>query len=94
METDLYKQTPNQILKKVNYDKYIIYNEDNSCICKLNQTAYAIWKLCDGDHDINEIADELSSIYNINKTYILPKISNVIEKLKALNLIRNGEESD
>jgi hypothetical protein len=90
MNGECYSRNARLTLKQID-NEYFLCGENGAGIFMLNQTAKSVWNLCDGDHDIFSISDELSSIYGVNKSYIAPKVEKIIEEFRNLGIIDNGE---
>jgi hypothetical protein len=69
-------------------NEFMLYDETNEKIHVLNHTAYLIWKLCDGNHTINDIENEISKNYSKTEySDILQDIGAIIEDFDKIKLI-------
>jgi PqqD family protein of HPr-rel-A system len=71
-------------------DGVILYNHDSSLVHHLNPSAALLWKLCDGEATVKELAGEIAEEYDLERDTVLGEISGVIAEFDALNLVRDG----
>ena len=70
-------------------DGVILYNHDSSLVHHLNPSAALLWKLCDGEATVKELAGEIAEEYDLEPDTVLGEISGVIAEFDALNLVRD-----
>jgi PqqD family protein of HPr-rel-A system len=70
-------------------DGVILYNHDSSLVHHLNPSAALLWKLCDGEATVKELAGEIAEEYDLERDTVLGEISGVIAEFDALNLVRD-----
>jgi PqqD family protein of HPr-rel-A system len=70
-------------------DGVILYNHDSSLVHHLNPSAALLWKLCDGDATVKELAGEIAEEYGLEPDKVLEEISGVIAEFDALNLVED-----
>jgi hypothetical protein len=77
-------------------DGLILYNHDSSLVHHLNPSAALVWRLCDGEAAVKELAGEIAGEYGLVPDTVLEEISSVIAEFDALNLVqdRAGKTSD
>jgi len=68
-------------------DGIILYNHDSSLVHHLNPSAALLWKLCDGEATVKELATEIAEEYGLVPDSVLREISGVIAEFDALNLV-------
>ena len=60
------KPKPNEHISWKEKEEFgYVFDERNGSMYTLNKMALSIWKLCDGNHTILEIANELTRTYNL-----------------------------
>ena len=47
----------------------VLYNSDQKAIHVLNSTAQVIWELCDGDHTLEDIEQEIRKRFTVPEGY-------------------------
>ena len=57
----------------------------------LNPTARAIWELCDGATTIEELAEAIAQVFDIDAATASEDVSVTIERLKAAELVTAGD---
>ena len=70
-------------------DGVILYNHDSSLVHHLNPSAALLWKLCDGEATVKELAGEIAEEYGLVPDTVLDEISGVIAEFDALNLVQD-----
>lgn len=59
-------------------------------IFKLNAVGEQIWKLCDGEHDVNQIASSISEKYEITLEEALVDVKEYLSDLSKNELIESA----
>lgn len=59
-----FTRNPDVVLREEDEDGALLFNADTAQVKVLNTTALAIWKLCDGQHGIPEIAQVLTADFD------------------------------
>jgi PqqD family protein of HPr-rel-A system len=70
-------------------DGVILYNHDSSLVHHLNPSAALLWRLCDGEATVKELAVEIAEEYGLEPDTVVGEISGVIAEFDALNLVRD-----
>jgi PqqD family protein of HPr-rel-A system len=70
-------------------DGVILYNHDSSLVHHLNPSAALLWKLCDGEATVKELAGEIAEEYGLVPDVVLEEISGVIAEFDALDLVQD-----
>jgi hypothetical protein len=71
-------------------DEIMLYDETNENIHVLNHTAYLIWSLCDGNHTLKDIEEEMNNKFSrINSSAMLQDIIIAIDDFKNKKIIIN-----
>lgn len=68
----------------VNGVKFLARNHD---VFKLDEVGETIWNLIDGESTIEEIADKVSTKYNVSRDVVLPDVQEFIKELDTNNLL-------
>lgn len=58
----------------------------------LNGTALFIWQRCDGGHNVHDIAQLMSTVYDVSMSAALGHVERLLEELKARNLVHTSFE--
>jgi PqqD family protein of HPr-rel-A system len=70
-------------------DGVILYNHDSSLVHHLNPSAALLWKLCDGEATVKELAGEIAEEYGLVPDAVMDEISGVIAEFDALDLVQD-----
>ncbi len=70
-------------------DEGIVYQPQENVVHSLNSTALLIWKLCDGAHTREDMAEEISSVYKVGREQAFRDIESVLGRLEELGLLEN-----
>ena len=65
----------------------VVMDQESEQIHQLNQTASFIWQLCDGDHDRQQIAEELAAAFEVDADTAEADVAETLEKLKKIGLL-------
>jgi hypothetical protein len=68
-----------------------IFNERNGLIYTLNGMALSIWKMCDGNHTILEIASQLMKTFNLKENDAKDETVKLLNGLIAEGVVRCKE---
>jgi PqqD family protein of HPr-rel-A system len=75
-------------------DGVILYNHDSSLVHHLNPSAALLWRLCDGEATVKELAGDIAEEYGLEPDAVLGEISGVIAEFDALNLVRDAASGE
>ncbi|MDX1468863.1 MAG: PqqD family protein [Acidimicrobiia bacterium] len=67
---------------------WTIYEPDSDSLHNLNETARAIWELCDGVTSPHEMAHAISELTGIGLETALSDVKETLRRLEELNLVR------
>jgi len=65
----------------------VVMDQESEQIHQLNQTASFIWQLCDGDHDRQQIAEELAAAFEVDADTAEADVAETLEKLEKIGLL-------
>ncbi|MFQ6056465.1 MAG: PqqD family protein [Methanosarcinales archaeon] len=86
---DLEKPLKREKLRcKENDGETILYKSNTDSTHVLNKTASIIWYLCDGQHNIQEIAVKIAKRYNADENKILKDVREAIDEFRKLDLLK------
>jgi hypothetical protein len=71
-------------------DTIVVLIEDGLSSHTLNKTASFIWELCDGNLEINEIANRLNERFDVSLEDAQTDVHNLIEELVTAGIIKNS----
>ncbi len=66
----------------------IVYNYSRGEVHRINATALEVLKLCDGKHTIDEIAEKLADIYDVNLDVLKEDVAEIIKKFAELRIVK------
>lgn len=65
----------------------VVMDKESEQIHQLNQTASFIWQLCDGNHDQQQIAEELAEAFEIDADTAEADVADTLKKLEEIGLL-------
>lgn len=72
-------------------DELIVYDPLNGQSFILNQTGRLIWERCDGEHTIDDMAEETARIHGVPFEQSHADITELLESLDLGNLLANRD---
>lgn len=69
-------------------DTIVVIKEDGLSSHTLNKTASFIWELCDGNLEINQIAEKLQERFDVSFKNAQNDVYNTIEELTMAGIVR------
>jgi len=90
--TDYPLQRPGIIAQHV-LDEMVLYDSEKEEGYSLNQSARGIWDLCDGQHTILDICNELAVPLSLEPNLLHDDVLITIRQLAAMNLIMLNEQA-
>ena len=73
-------------------DEIVVIKDDGLSIHVLNKTAAFVWEILNGDCEPGEIATGLCERFDVSFEEASTDITDIIQKLKQLGLLRQAEE--
>lgn len=67
-------------------DEALVYDATTADTHRLNNTAYFIWKQCDGKNDAGQIAQRIVDIYNISFQSACEHVRQLLNELQCKRL--------
>ncbi len=64
----------------------VLFDTARSQMYELNPTAGDVWRLCTGDHDIEEIVELLASAYGVEPRAIAADVNRVVTEFRDRGL--------
>ena len=71
-------------------DELVIYSPDSADAVALNESAYAIWTLCDGSRTVAQICAELASRVGAPALQLEPDVSSAIDRLRGVGVLERA----
>jgi hypothetical protein len=65
----------------------LLFQKDTSLAVPVNAEGAAIWKMCDGDHTVDQIVDKLAEIYDQERSRIDQDVRAFLGELVRLGLV-------
>lgn len=59
-----------------------LYNPATDEVVVLNRTASDIWRLANGEHDVDELVDRLATAYDVDRSAIVGDVETTIRVLR------------
>ena len=84
-------QRPGTICHDV-LDERVLYCPDIQQVVSLNESARAIWELCDGSRTMDDICAELTSETGLTVEQLWDDVRNAIDRLHDLKLLTRGSD--
>lgn len=90
-ETIIPKGRPDILAKEIGQET-ILYSDTDEAIHVLNATAKLIWKLCDGQHSLEDIARKLQEEFAVPEQHdVFADIQHTIKIFSEKGLLLGGE---
>lgn len=70
-----------------------IYDANTEEVVVLNSTASDVWRLCDGEHAVDEIVELLASAYEVDPSDIRHDVEAIIDSFREKELFAGVESS-
>jgi hypothetical protein len=67
----------------------LLYDTETATAYPITESAAVVWKVCDGEHSLDEIADTLEAHYDASRETISSDLSNLIEDLRSKGLLQS-----
>lgn len=71
-------------------DELVVYSPDSADAVALNDSAHAIWTLCDGSRTPAQICAELAALAGVSPAQLEGDVSDAIDRLRGLGLLEQG----
>ena len=84
-------QSPGLMTSEV-LDEIVIYAPGSSQAISLNESARAIWELCDGTRTLDDLCVELSGAAGRSSDELHDDVSGAVVRLHELGLIQSGAD--
>lgn len=68
-------------------DEMVVYYPGGLQAASLNDSARAIWALCDGTRTADDICAELAQLTNLSSAQLHSDVQNALERFRALDLL-------
>lgn len=83
-------ETPAADVCQVELDGRIsLFAPSTDQILSLNETATAVWRLCDGTRTRGGIVDELATVYGLDAQHVDSEVRGLLETLRAAGALRD-----
>jgi PqqD family protein of HPr-rel-A system len=73
-------------------DGVILYNHDSSLVHHLNPSAAILWKLCDGEASVGQLAKEIAEEYGLEPKEVEVQVTAVVAEFDALDLVVDSRD--
>ena len=71
-------------------DELVVYSPDSADAVALNESAHAIWTLCDGSRTVAQICAELAVLAGVPAARLEGDVSGAIDRLRGLGLLEGA----
>jgi PqqD family protein of HPr-rel-A system len=72
-------------------DETAVYDRPSGRLLRLNPSAFAIWELCDGETQIDEIVDAIVELTGNPRSEVATEVETTLTRLRALGLLIREE---
>lgn len=76
---------------------YFLADDDDDEVCEMNESAAAVWELCDGHTSVAEIVEAVCLACNLDRAHAVDDLRRIVTELSTAGLIRwrlGGESTD
>lgn len=74
-------------------DEAIVYDATKSKVHALNATAKVIWNACDGEHTVEDLAEELLRRFDVDRDTARRDARKAIEEFRVLGLLVKPQDA-
>jgi len=85
--TDLLVRHPEVDANPLPDQTVLLFQKDTSLAVPVNQSAAAIWEMCDGAHTLDQIVDKLAETYDQQRTLIEQDVRTFLNELLRLGFV-------
>jgi len=71
-------------------EEAVIFDPETGSMHSLTKTAALIWKLCDGEHRIDDIVEEILTRFEAWPEEVREDVEGMVRKFRALGLLKSG----
>ena len=71
----------------------ILFDSRSGNTYRLNQTAFAVWRKCDGHRNTQQIAEQLTNAYDVNFDTALDHVEQLVARFGQSKLFSASSES-
>ncbi|MGH2704415.1 MAG: PqqD family protein [Actinomycetota bacterium] len=68
-------------------DENAVYNPETRSVYLLNDTALAIWQLCDGNTEVHEMVTAVCDLCNMHPDIVVEDVERILSDFELANLI-------
>jgi hypothetical protein len=72
----------------------VLFDDRHGEIHHLNPAASAVWLMLDGELSIADVAAELSDIFNVPESVMLPDVETIVSDFRRRGLLDGGDRLD
>jgi hypothetical protein len=80
-----------EVLELDTGDELILYNHDSTLVHHLNPSAGLVWRRCDGEASVREIAGHIAADHGLRGPDVLRQVAAVIAEFDALGLVEDAD---
>jgi PqqD family protein of HPr-rel-A system len=84
-------QASNIISRRIG-DEIVLIKDDGKATHVLNKTAAAIWEMCDGEHNLDEIANRMCERFDVSFEEVRGDIEEIIDRLMQAGILSQSGE--
>jgi hypothetical protein len=87
MTQEIFPTRKTSVVAREVENECILYDPDAKMVYVLNATARDIWNLCDGNHDLEQIALKIFEEYDIEMGVLQKDIPMIVSDLNRIGLL-------
>ena len=78
------------VLARKTGDEWVLYNSEDKSIHVINATAEFVWRLCDGSHTCNDIAQQMHDTFHVPEgTDVGKALDAIIKNFSDLGMLKS-----
>jgi hypothetical protein len=70
-------------------DELVLYLASDETVHVLNRTGAAVWALCDGNRDVDQVTNEVAELFGQRPSNIREDVEVIVDELARVGLIAN-----
>ncbi len=72
----------------------VLYDPKRNRVHTLNPTAAVIWQLCDGSRTVDQLAEDMAIMYDMDQVVVKRDLIQVLEDFGKAHLLRHAVQDD
>ena len=68
-------------------DHFVLVDPSSVEVCSINETAEALWELCDGETTLDEMVDAICAVCSVGRDDAVSQVDGVLAKLTEMGAL-------